>query len=258
MNFIKKKKKISDFLLIITEAICSFITGSLISIYASWKVGLSVIIFGPLMALTAKSQELIKKGGTSKINSSYEKSSSLLTDSLTNIKTVASFAQEEKLIKLYIESLQKPKRITISQGLLTSLIYGFSQFLFLALYAYAYFIAIYFYSKNEVSYSNMLLAIYGIMFGAYGTGVAFQNMPDLGKSNSVGKHLLSILDQESHIKVKDKSCLEFVTFGTNINGHIQFKNVKFSYPNRSEYIFNNLNLEFLPSQKYAIGLLFFF
>ena len=100
-----------------------------------------------------------------------------------------------------------------------------------------------------------------VVFGAQGAGQFFSFSPDISKAISAIINVTQLLEHEPEIDVwsKDGKSVEQLE-----SGHIEFKNVHFSYPTRYHYQFHRsdcspdvpvlkgLNLDIKPGQYVAL------
>ena len=75
---------------------------------ANWKLGLATSVFVPAILVSAILQARIGMGQNNTQVRALEKSSRVATESILNIRTVASLGLEEKFHSIYIESLAEP------------------------------------------------------------------------------------------------------------------------------------------------------
>lgn len=71
----------------------------------------------------------------------YEDASQAANDAVRNIRTVASFSAEEKIMALYRNRCKAPKEAGMKLGLITGFSFGISFFLLLSSYAITFYVA---------------------------------------------------------------------------------------------------------------------
>lgn len=70
----------------------------------------------------------------------YEQASTIATDAIGNIRTVASFCAEEKIIENYRKKCEGPVRQGVRQGAISGVGYGFSFALLFCFYAISFYV----------------------------------------------------------------------------------------------------------------------
>lgn len=77
------------------------------------------------------------KGYGGNLNKTYLKANMLAAEAVSNIRTVAAFCSEEKIVSLYSEELKEPSKSSFRRGQAAGLFYGVSQFFLFSSYALA-------------------------------------------------------------------------------------------------------------------------
>lgn len=71
------------------------------------------------------------------LNKSYLKANMLAAEAVSNIRTVAAFCSEQKVIDLYVKELKEPSERSFRRGQTAGIFYGVSQFFLFASYGLA-------------------------------------------------------------------------------------------------------------------------
>jgi ATP-binding cassette subfamily B (MDR/TAP) protein 1 len=70
----------------------------------------------------------------------YEQASTIASDAISNIRTVASFCAEEKMIESYRNKCEGPLTKGVRQGTISGVGYGFSFALLFCFYAVSFYV----------------------------------------------------------------------------------------------------------------------
>ena len=237
----------SSVISIMLQSVSSLVTGISIAFYASWQVTLATLAVMPLTMIAAGAQQKLAQGFASGNDEAYKESGGLFTEAVLNYRTVCSFGNQETLLQAYEKRLEKPWKTAIKKGNLSGLIFGSSQFCIYFVYAVVFFVGLNWFVEFNLSFTRLYLAIFALIFAAFGSGSASAFMPDLGAAQNAGRSILEILDEPILIKNKGnpvmKDCLQ---------GNIEFVNVNFKYPTRDQKIFENLSFSSTANTKIAI------
>lgn len=99
---------------------------------------------------------------------------------------------------------------------------------------------------------NVFIAIFAMLFGAFGAGQANAYGPDVGKAITAAIKIFKIIDTPSLInpvQIPDDA----LAIPENFQGDIEFKDVWFRYPLRPKHwVFRGLNLKINPKDCIAI------
>lgn len=91
-------------------------------------------------------------------------------ETVTNIRTVASFCNESKLLEFLSDKLKTPYMKVKRKGQVSGLLLGFSQFSLFAVYAIVFYTGAIFHRDNGVSTKDMFVSIFTVLFAAMGVG----------------------------------------------------------------------------------------
>lgn len=149
------------------------------------------------------------------------------------------------------DDLEDPALFGQQTAFVGSFVYGFSQsvqFLFNAL-AFWYGGRLIMYSDYDLK--QVMTVFIAIVFGSFGAGQVFALAPDLGKAKQSARIILRLLDRKPKIDATEKTGKKISR--SEIKGHIEFKDVHFSYPTRPYVpILRGVSFEVLPGQTAAL------
>ncbi|EDK31467.1 multidrug resistance protein-like transporter family ABC domain protein (macronuclear) [Tetrahymena thermophila SB210] len=224
-------------------------TGLISAFTNSWRVSLIALAVSPIMIIAGQLQAKFVQGFSESTDDAYKDSGMLIMESVTNIRTVASFANEKKVSQFYDEKLVKPYEIVVKKGNYSGVAFGFSQLAMFGVYAIIFICGAIFVRDNGVTIKEMFVSIFTILFAAFGAGNANQFMSDVGAAKNACKGLFKILDSEDEIQISEKYSNNLIT--ERVFGDIEFRNVSFKYPTRDAQVFENLSFKIQKGQKVA-------
>lgn len=82
-------------------------------------------------------QKIFMKGYGVDLNKAYLKANMLAGEAVSNIRTVAAFCAEEKVLDLYARELIEPAKSSFRRGQAAGIFYGVSQFFIFSSYGLA-------------------------------------------------------------------------------------------------------------------------
>lgn len=82
-------------------------------------------------------QKLFMKGYGGDLSKAYLKANMIAGEAVSNIRTVAAFCSENKVLDLYSHELIEPSKRSFSRGQIAGILYGISQFFIFSAYALA-------------------------------------------------------------------------------------------------------------------------
>jgi len=96
----KVKNLTSDSIALVIQGIASLICGIVIAFCYCWELTLCCIAVTPLLIICALVNQQRNRGFAEQTDASYKESSGIVMESITNIRTVFSFASEEYVLKV--------------------------------------------------------------------------------------------------------------------------------------------------------------
>jgi len=229
----------------------TLILGISLAMIYQWKLCLINICFMPLIIGNYIIQFKIQKGSNNSNESVEIESSSILSESVVNTKTIFSYNYADKVVEHYGNVITKGhSRNLYKMSTLVGIFYALSQFVIFGMYATLFYVGGGLYVKGEVTLTFMMRAIFIILFSALGVGVAQAFVGDYNSAKQAIVSLYKILDEPSLIDIteSEKNGLK----NMNIQGKIEFKDVEFAYPTeKNKKIFNKLNFTIYPGQTVA-------
>ncbi|KAH6829915.1 P-glycoprotein 2 [Perilla frutescens var. hirtella] len=192
------------------------VTSFIIAFMLNWRLALVVIATYPLIISGHISEKLFMKGYGVDLNKAYLKANMLAGEAVSNIRTVAAFCSEEKVVDLYARELIEPSKSSFRRGQAAGIFYGISQFFIFSSYALA-------------------------------MGETLAMAPDLLKGNRMVASVFEVLDRRTEI-INDVG--EEVA---RVEGTIELKEIEFSYPARPNVsIFKDFSLKVQSGRSMAL------
>jgi len=115
-------------------------------------------------------------------------------ETVTNIRTVVSFASEDKIMNLFGKFLEAPQKNSVTKGISAGCAFGFSNASMLLVYGILFYLGALFHQYYELSFNDMLTAFFAIVFAAFAGGNANFFMPDVNLALKGADKLFKILD----------------------------------------------------------------
>ncbi|XP_076895976.1 ABC transporter B family member 21-like [Bidens hawaiensis] len=223
----------------LVQNLAAAVVSLIISFAACWQLTLIVLTLIPLMTFSAYAQLEFIKGFSADAKLMYEEASQVASDAVGSIRTVASFCAEEKIMKLYRNKCEGPKRAGIKQGLISGIGFGASLFFIFCLYAASFYAGARFVEAGLTKFEDVFKVFFALTMAAMGVSETSALAPDTSKATNSAASVFAILDRESEIDPSDESGLTLET----VKGDIEIRNVSFTYPTRPDvHIFRDLCL----------------
>ncbi|KAK9667820.1 hypothetical protein RND81_13G012900 [Saponaria officinalis] len=227
---------------------CGFIvTAFSIAFILNWRLTLVVLAMYPLIISGHISEKLFMQGYGGNLSKEYLSANMLAGEAVSNIRTVAAFCAEDKVLDLYAHELVEPSQRSFMRGQITGILYGVAQFFIFSCYGLALWYGSTLMEKGISGFESVMKSFIVLVFTALSMGEALAMAPDLMKGTQMVGSIFEILDGVTNIKCDSGDEL------TNVDGSIELREVEFRYPSRPDVrVFKDFNLKVRAGQSMAL------
>ena len=229
-----------------------FIVGLILGCIYEYRLTLILFCFVPFIVAAMIIRRILNRGSSREGVKVNIEAGGILSECVTNTKTIYSFNFQKKAVEMYMEIIDFLKRQFVRDSLIGGFFVALGQFAMFAANSTVLYAAKKFILKGEIDSEDMGLAMNVVMTAASGIGQGMGNIGDLKKAKIAFKSIYSTLDTESKISAfkKDNIGKKDVE---NLKGKIEFKNVYFAYPTRPEtVILKDVSFVIEPGQQAAL------
>lgn len=230
---------VGDALAQLVQDTSSAAAGLAIAFAACWQLALIMLALIPLIGANGYVQVKFMKGFSADAKMMYEEASQVANDAVGSIRTVASFCAEDKVMQLYRDKCEGPKKTGIQQGLISGIGFGVSFFLLFCVYAASFYAGARLVEAGKTTFSDVFRVFFALTMAAIAVSQSSSFAPDTSKAKASAVSVFAILDRESEIDPSDESGMTL----DNVKGEIELRHVSFKYPTRPDVqIFRDLCL----------------
>ncbi|KAJ4899962.1 ABC transporter B family member 9 [Raphanus sativus] len=236
---------VGDALALIVQNIATVTAGLIIAFTANWMLALVVLAVSPFIVMQGYVQTKFLTGFSADAKIMYEEASQVANDAVSSIRTIASFCAEDKVMDLYQQKCDGPKKQGVRLGLISGAGFGSSFFILYCTNALCFFIGALLVQQGRATFGEVFKVFFALTITAIGVSQTSALAPDSNKAKDSAASIFDILDSKPKI---DSSSDEGTTL-QNVKGDIEFRHVSFRYPMRPDVqIFRDLCLN-IPSGK---------
>ncbi|GFQ04424.1 ABC transporter b family member 11 [Phtheirospermum japonicum] len=219
---------VGDALAQLVQEVASIVVGLGIAIAASWQLALIVFAMIPLIIFNGYAQMKSVRGFGRDAKLMYEEASQLVNDAISNIRTVASFCAQERIIETYKKKCEGPATNGTRQGLISGIGFGVSICLLYLVYATTFYAGARFVQDKKITTSDIFRVYYALTMVAIAISASSTFAPDSSKAKNAAASVFAILERKSKIDPSDESGMTL----EHVDGEIELECVDFSYPTR--------------------------
>jgi ATP-binding cassette subfamily B (MDR/TAP) protein 1 len=219
-----------------------------IAFYYGWKLTLVVLATAPMIAFAQAMQMLAMKGSGDASQRAAEEATQVASESIQNMRTVASFTLETQVTTRYRAKLQAPIKLGLKKENLSGFLTGLGEGLMFISYFISFWYGGKLISDGDMSFEDVMKVLMAIMLSAMAIGQSAAMSPNMGKGKQAVSNIFRLVD--------DKPIIDpFSTEGKTdeIHGNIELRGVKFHYPTRVEVsVLKGLDLKVTPGTVTAL------
>ncbi|KAM0875416.1 hypothetical protein ACQ4PT_036806 [Festuca glaucescens] len=243
------KTIISDRMAVIVQCISSILVATVLSMAVNWRMGLVSWALMPCHFVAGLVQVRSAKGFATDTFKSHRKLISLTSEAVSNIRTVASFVQEEEILRKADLALQEPMQISRIESIKYGVVQGISLCLWHMTHAIALSYTIVLLDKRLATFKDCVRSYQAFAMTISSITELWSLIPMVLSAIAILDPALDILDRETQIVPDEPK----VTCEDRIVGNVEFEDVSFSYPSRPGVtILDSLSLSIESGQRVAL------
>ncbi|KAA8522036.1 hypothetical protein F0562_012650 [Nyssa sinensis] len=223
------------------------VTSFIIAFILNWRLALVVIATYPLIISGHIGERLFMQGYGGNSSKAYLKANMFAGEAVSNIRTVAAFCSEEKVLNLYACELVEPSKRSFTRGQIAGIFYGVSQFFIFSSYGLALWYGSELMAKGLSSFKSVMKSFMVLIITAIAVGETLTMAPDLLKGNQMVASVFEVLDRKTEVIGDAGEEL------MRVEGTIELKDVQFNYPSRPDVvIFKDFSLRVCAGKSMAL------
>ena len=251
LNTVQMKKMFNDtlgtYIISFSIIITCFIVGCVYE-YRLTLIAIGFLIFLLILNFIRK----CAKPSDKKQHSRNVDEGTIISETLTNTKTIFAFNFQQKAKELYLKANDYIFKKQIMSEFIDGIIIGLTLFANFAKNA-ALFAATKKYVLNDTINSDDLTVVQALSGSGFRQiSILMRDLGDVQKSRSAIKSFYSVINTQSlipHFAEDNKNKIST----SNIKGKIEFKHVYFAYPLNSERVaLKDINMTIMPGEKVAL------
>ncbi|KAM6422510.1 LOW QUALITY PROTEIN: ATP-binding cassette sub-family B member 5 [Rhynochetos jubatus] len=234
---------------LMTMTVFTLLTAIIIAFVYGWQLTLLILACIPFVIATNAARVSSVSGHAAKDQKALEEAGRISTESVENIRTVASLTREAAFYEKYVTSLNGPYRDSLTKAPFYGFTYGVAQcanyFINAAVFRFGAWLIAHCLSNFE----NVFIVFSSVIFAAMNVGQSASLAPDYGKARMSAQRIFQLLDRKPLIDSYSEEGEKL----SNFEGNVEFKNIHFAYPTRPEVqVLQGLNVKVNKGQTLAL------
>lgn len=243
------KTIISDRMSVIVQCVSSILIATTVSMVVNWRMGLVAWAVMPCHFIGGLIQAKSAKGFSGDSAIVHQELVSLASESVTNIRTVASFTHEEHILDKAKLSLKRTERKSRMQSLKYGIIQGISLCLWNIAHAVALWYTTVLVDRRQATFKDGIRSYQIFSLTVPSITELWTLIPTVISAINILTPAFQMLDRRTEIDPDTPQNRN----PERIEGRIDFEKVSFSYPSRPEVItLNKFSLSIEAGLKVAL------
>uniref|UniRef100_A0A6N2LC84 ABC transporter domain-containing protein n=1 Tax=Salix viminalis TaxID=40686 RepID=A0A6N2LC84_SALVM len=194
----------------------------------AWRLAIVMIAVQPVMIACYYTRSVLLKNTSGKAIKAQDESSKLAADAVSNLRTIASFSSQERILKMLEKVQEGPRRENIRQSLLAGVGLSASRSLMSCTLALDYWYGGKLIGQGCLTYKAMFETFLILVSTGHVIADAGSMTMDLSRGSDSIRSVFALLGRSTKIEPEDPDGFR----PEKITGHVELENVDFSYPAR--------------------------
>ncbi|NWU01491.1 MDR1 protein, partial [Urocynchramus pylzowi] len=236
-------------LALMTMTVFTLVTAIIIAFVYGWQLTLLILACIPFIVGANAVSASSMSGHAAEDQKALEEAGRISTESVENIRTVASLTKEEAFYERYVACLNHTYRKSLRKAPFYGFTYGIAQCSEYFINAAVFRFGAWLIANCLSNFENVFIVFSSVIFAAMNVGQSSSMAPDYGKARMSAQRIFQLLDRKPLIDSYSEQ-------GEKLNhfeGNIEFRNVHFVYPTRPEVqVLQGLNVKVKKGQTLAL------
>ncbi|KAL2929023.1 putative ABC transporter B family member 8 [Bienertia sinuspersici] len=231
------KSLVADRVSLLLQTISAVTIAMVMGLVIAWKLALVMIAVQPISILCFYTRKVLLSSITNNFVKSQNQSTQIAVEAVYNHRIVSSYGSVGKVVELFDEAQNEPRRQGRKKSWLAGVGLGSAQGLTFMCWALDFWYGGKLVEKKEISAGDVFKTFFVLVSTGKVIADAGSMTSDLAKGSAAVASVFHILDRQSHIPVYSISKGEGSPPGTKlekITGRIELRKVDFTYPTRPE------------------------
>ncbi|XP_076935499.1 ABC transporter B family member 19-like [Bidens hawaiensis] len=240
------KSAIAERIAVILQNVTSLLTSFVVAFIVEWRVSLLILGTFPLLVMAYFAQQLSLKGFAGDTAKAHAKTSMIAGEGVSNIRTIAAFNAQDKILTLFSNELRVPQTQSLRRSQLFGLLFGISQLALFSSEALILWYGAHLVSKHVSTFSKVIKVFVVLVITANSVAETVSLAPEIIRGGEAIGSVFSVLDRSTRIDPNAEPV-------EKVRGEIELRHVDFSYPSRPDVmVFKDLSLRIRAGQSQAL------
>ncbi|XP_054817439.1 ABC transporter B family member 13-like isoform X2 [Prosopis cineraria] len=225
-----------------------FVVGFAIGFASVWQLTLLTLAVVPLIAVAGGAYTITMSTLSEKGEAAYAEAGKVAEEVISQVRTVYSFVGEDKAVASYSKSLDNGLKLGKKSGLAKGVGVGLTYGLLFCAWALLLWYAGILVRHHKTNGGKAFTTIINVIFSGFALGQAAPNLAAIAKGRAAAANIMNMIASVSNTSTSlDKGIVL-----PHVAGKMEFREVCFSYPSRSNLVFENLTFTVTSGKTIAV------
>ncbi|OVA19597.1 ABC transporter [Macleaya cordata] len=225
-----------------------FVSGFALGFVSVWQLTLLTIAVVPFIAIAGGMYTIIMSSLSKKSEAAYAEASKVAEEVISQIRTVYSYAGEDKAVEAYSRSLRNALKLEKKSGFAKGVGIGFTYGLLFCAWALLLWYSGILVRHRVTTGAKAFTTIINTIFSGFALGQAAPNLAAFAKGRAAASNIISMIGKDAYSSIGSDNGITL----PKVAGQIEFNEVSFAYPSRSNMVFESLSFSVSAGKTFAV------
>ncbi|KAI8878309.1 P-loop containing nucleoside triphosphate hydrolase protein [Backusella circina FSU 941] len=228
--------------------VAQFIAGIVVAFVKGWNLAVVMLATIPVMLMVGGVMSRLVSKYTVRAQNDYAEAGSVAEQVFSGIRTIYSFSLQERFAQIYDTKLDRAMKAGMKRGAISGAGFGSFMLVLFSTFGLAFWYGASLIREGKMNGATVMVAFYAMMMGTMSLNMLPPNLSAVSSAAGAAYKIFETIDRVPEINKQATGGI----VPTQLEGRIEFKNVKFHYPTRPDItILKNLDLVIKPGQTVA-------
>ncbi|RLN07861.1 hypothetical protein C2845_PM11G00410 [Panicum miliaceum] len=240
---------VGDRMSLIIQTASAVLTACIMSLAIAWRLALVIIVVQPLIIICFYARRTLLKSMSKKSLQAQSECSKLAVEAVANLRTVTAFSSQDRILRLFDQEQEGPRKESIRQSWFAGLALGTSMSLLKCAWAFTFWYGGILMAEHRIT-SKALFQTFLILINTGRVIADAGSMTtDLAKGADAVTSVFSIIVRETEIDPDNTKGYK----PEKLEGKVDIREIDFAYPSRPDVIiFKGFSLSIQPGKSTAL------
>ncbi|KAA8533069.1 hypothetical protein F0562_033398 [Nyssa sinensis] len=231
---------VGDRMSLLVQTVSTVTISCTLGLFIALRLAMVMIAVQPIVVVCVYGQKMLFTSTSKKAIKAQNQSSKLAAEAVSNIRTVTSFSSQARILTMFNQAQESPRRESNRQSWFASIGMGTCRIILGGFYALSLWYGGMLVSNGSISSKALFETFFILMYTGCVIVDAGTLTSDLAQGADAVNFVFAVLDRSTRIEPEDPKGFQ----PDELCGSVEFCNVHFAYPSRPDVIiFDDLTLK---------------